>query len=137
MLMEVYNKLVKCDEAMPVAANEVYFRTWRGRWCFLPAIPLLCGRRGGARAGSAAQPGSSWRLPGAPDGRAGHVRAPRGARAVGAARHLPGGALGRSSSCLACAAHLRCTPAPQRVAWEGPERCAAACWLQGERCQAR
>jgi hypothetical protein len=34
---------VKCEEAMPVAANEVYFRTWRGRWCFLPAIPCLCG----------------------------------------------------------------------------------------------
>ena len=67
MLMEVYNKLVKCDEAMPVAANEVYFRTWRGRWCFLPAIPLLCGRRGACPGGgraAAGQPGSSsWRLP--------------------------------------------------------------------------
>lgn len=67
MLMEVYTKLVKCDEAMPVAANEVYFRTWRGRWCFLPAIPLLCGRRGacpGSGRAGAGQPGSSsWRLP--------------------------------------------------------------------------
>ena len=41
--MEVYSKLVKCEEAMPVAANEVYLRTWRGRWCFLPAIPGVCG----------------------------------------------------------------------------------------------
>ena len=45
-LMEVYGKLVKCEEAMPVAANEVYLRTWRGRWCFLPAIPCLCGAVG-------------------------------------------------------------------------------------------
>lgn len=66
MLMEVYNKLVRCDEAMPVAANEVYFRTWRGRWCFLPAIPGLCGRGGAWLGSSAAEqpPGSSsWRLP--------------------------------------------------------------------------
>ena len=47
-LMEVYSKLVKCEEAMPVAANEVYLRTWRGRWCFLPAIPGLCGASGPA-----------------------------------------------------------------------------------------
>lgn len=40
-LMEVYNKLVKCDELLPVAANEVYFKTFRGRWCFLPGIPFL------------------------------------------------------------------------------------------------
>lgn len=41
MLMCVYDKLVKCDELLPVAANEVYFKTFRGRWCFLPALPWL------------------------------------------------------------------------------------------------
>lgn len=55
MLMEVYNKLVKCDELLPVAANEVYFKTFRGRWCFLPALPWL-------RVSCLGSPGS-WRLP--------------------------------------------------------------------------
>jgi hypothetical protein len=54
MLMEVYNKLVKCDELLPVAANEVYFKTFRGRWCFLPGIPFLSAHCLGHQ---------SWRLP--------------------------------------------------------------------------
>ncbi|CAL5222233.1 g4567 [Coccomyxa viridis] len=54
-LMDVYDKLVKCDECLPVAANEVYIRTFRGRWCFLPGIPGLRGCCSGLP--------SSWRLP--------------------------------------------------------------------------
>ncbi len=55
MLMQVYDKLVKCDELLPVAANEVYFKTFRGRWCFLPALPWL-------RMSCLGSPGS-WRIP--------------------------------------------------------------------------
>ncbi|CAL8465245.1 g4780 [Coccomyxa elongata] len=55
MLMCVYDKLVKCDELLPVAANEVYFKTFRGRWCFLPALPWL-------RLSCLGSPGS-WRIP--------------------------------------------------------------------------
>ncbi|CAK0786828.1 hypothetical protein CVIRNUC_010042 [Coccomyxa viridis] len=55
MLMQVYDKLVKCDELLPVAANEVYVRTFRGRWCFLPGIPGLRGCCSGKS--------TSWRLP--------------------------------------------------------------------------
>ncbi|KAK9835385.1 hypothetical protein WJX81_006485 [Elliptochloris bilobata] len=52
VLMDVYGKLVKADEFIGVSTSEVYFRTLRGRWCFLPFIPGLCLRRG-----------STWRLP--------------------------------------------------------------------------
>ena len=41
VLMEVYNKLSKCDEFIPLAKSERYFATFRGRWCFLPTLPCL------------------------------------------------------------------------------------------------
>ena len=40
-LMDVYAKLDKCKEYIPLSRNEFYFTTLRGRWCFLPALPFF------------------------------------------------------------------------------------------------
>ena len=40
-LMDVYSKLDKCNEYIPLSRNEFYFTTLRGRWCFLPALPFI------------------------------------------------------------------------------------------------
>ena len=40
-LLEVYQKLDKCLEYIPLSRNEFYLTTLRGRWCFLPALPWI------------------------------------------------------------------------------------------------
>ena len=39
--MDVYAKLSRCDEFIPLARSERYFSTIRGRWCFLPSLPCM------------------------------------------------------------------------------------------------
>ncbi len=39
--MDVYNKLNKSQEYMPLSENENYIATIRGRWCFVPGISYL------------------------------------------------------------------------------------------------
>eukprot|EP00891_Asterochloris_glomerata_P007742 jgi/Astpho2/7742/fgenesh1_pg.00116_%23_10_t len=41
VLMDVYNKLNKSQEYMPLSENENYIATIRGRWCFVPGISYL------------------------------------------------------------------------------------------------
>lgn len=41
---EIWKKLSKVEENLPLAANELYFVTFHGRWCFLPLVPgMKCG----------------------------------------------------------------------------------------------
>ncbi|CAL8462165.1 g1696 [Coccomyxa elongata] len=39
VLMEVYDALYKVEEQVPLAAAEIYLRTWRGTLIFLPGLP--------------------------------------------------------------------------------------------------
>ena len=45
VLHDVYSKVSKCQDNLPLALNEVFVFTVRGRWFFLPAIPGLRSRR--------------------------------------------------------------------------------------------